>query len=126
MRNWRRLRAVELLAESRRPETIASMLGCARSSVYAWAKAWREKGLAGLREAPRSGRERSLDRRAELLLEEDDSQKKGYHSTGWTGSDAEERACEGQLPRRQRAHRPKDAEEAGFSLEATEVRARQA
>jgi transposase len=88
VRNWRRLRAVELLAEGRRPETVASMLGCARSSVYAWAKAWREKGLAGLREAPRSGRERSLDGRAELLLEgllqEGDPQKKGYRSTGWT------------------------------------------
>ena len=49
VRNWRRMRAIELLAEGRRPEVVAAALGCARSSVYAWAKAWREGGLSGLR-----------------------------------------------------------------------------
>jgi hypothetical protein len=39
VRNWRRMRAMELLAEGRRPEVVAAALGCARSSVYAWAKA---------------------------------------------------------------------------------------
>ena len=88
VRNWRRMRAIELLAEGRRPEAVAEALGCARASVYAWAKAWREMGLSGLREGSRSGRKRSLERRAELLLvellEEGDPQKRGYHSTGWT------------------------------------------
>jgi transposase len=69
VRTWRRMRAIELLAEGRSPEAVAAALGCARSSVYAWAKAWREMGLSGLREGPRSGRKRSLQRRAELLLE---------------------------------------------------------
>ncbi len=88
VRNWRRMRAIELLAEGRKPETVAEVLGCARSSVYAWAKAWREMGLRGLREEPRSGRKRSLEGRAELLLEElleeGDPQKRGYRSSGWT------------------------------------------
>ena len=88
VRNWRRMRAIELLAEGRRPEAVAAVLGCARSSVYAWAKAWRERGLSGLREEPRSGRKRSLEERAELLLEglleEGDPQRRGYRSTGWT------------------------------------------
>jgi len=87
-RNWRRMRAIELLAEGRRPEAVATVLGCARSSVYAWAKAWREMGLSGLREGSHSGRKRSLERRAELLLvellEEGDPQRRGYHSSGWT------------------------------------------
>jgi len=88
VRNWRRMRAIELLAEGRGPEAVAAVLGCARSSVYAWAKAWREMGLSGLREGSRSGRKRSLERRAELLLvellEEGDPQRRGYHSTSWT------------------------------------------
>jgi Homeodomain-like domain len=33
VRNWRRMRAIELLAEGRSPEAVAAALGCARSSV---------------------------------------------------------------------------------------------
>ena len=88
VRNWRRMRAIELLAEGRRPEAVAEALGCARSSVYAWAKAWREMGLSGLQEGPRSGRKRSLQGQAELLLEEllkeGNPQRRGYRSSGWT------------------------------------------
>jgi transposase len=88
VRRWRRMRAIELLAEGRSPEEVAAALGCARSSVYAWAKAWREMGLSGLGEGPRPGRKRSLEGRAELLLEElleeGDPQKRGYRSSGWT------------------------------------------
>jgi transposase len=82
------MRAIELLAEGRSPEALAAALGCARSSVYAWAKAWRERGLSGLREGSRSGRKRSLQGRAELLLEEllqeGDPQSRAYRSSGWT------------------------------------------
>ncbi len=88
VRNWRRMRAIELLAEGRRPEAVAAALGCSRSSVYAWAKAWREMGLSGLREGSRPGRRRSLEGRAELLLEEllqeGNPQSRGYRSSGWT------------------------------------------
>src|SRR3712207_6389352 len=56
VRTWRRMRAIELLAEERRPEAVAEALGYARASVYAWAKAWRERGLSGLQEGSRSGR----------------------------------------------------------------------
>ncbi len=88
VRTWRRMRAIELLAEGRKPEAVAEALGCARSSVYAWAKAWREMGLWGLRDEARSGRKRSLEGRAELLLEElleeGNPQSRGYHSSGWT------------------------------------------
>src|SRR5919205_959052 len=82
VRTWRRMRAIELLAEGRRPEAVAAALGCARSSVYAWDRAWREMGLSGLREGSRPGRKRSLEVRAELLmeelLEEGNPQSRGY------------------------------------------------
>ena len=88
VRTWRRMRAIELLAEGRRPEAVAEALGCARASVYAWAKAWRERGLSGLQEGSRSGRKRSLEGQAELLLEEllqeGNPQSRGYRSSGWT------------------------------------------
>jgi transposase len=88
VRTWRRMRAIELLAEGRSSEVVAAALGCARSSVYAWAKAWRERGLSGLQEGPRSGRKRSLQGRAEVLLEEllqeGNPQSRGYRSSGWT------------------------------------------
>ncbi len=88
VRTWRRMRAIELLAEGRSPEAVAAALGCARSSVYAWAKAWREVGLWGLREGSRPGRRRSLEGQAEGLLEEllkeANPQRRGYRSSGWT------------------------------------------
>ena len=88
VRNWRRMRTIELLAEGRRPEAVAAALGCARSSVYAWAKAWREMGLSGLREGRRPGRKRSLEGRADLLLgellQQANPQSRGYRSSGWT------------------------------------------
>ncbi len=89
VRTWRRMRAIELLAEGMRPEAVAEALGCcSRASVYAWAKAWRERGLSGLREGERPGRKRSLEGQAEELLEElleeGDPQRRGYRSSGWT------------------------------------------
>ncbi len=88
VRTWRRMRAIELLAEGRSPETVAAALGCSRSSVYAWAKAWREMGLSGLQEGRCSGRKRSLEGQAEVLLEElleeGEPQRRGYRSSGWT------------------------------------------
>ena len=68
---------------------MAAALGCARSSVCAWARAWPKRGLSGLGEGvPPGRRRRSLGGPAESLLEElleeGDPQSRGYHSTGWT------------------------------------------
>lgn len=90
VRHWRRYRAVLVLGEGRRPEEVAAALGCARSSVYAWAAAWEAAGLDGLREPPPPGRARTLAREggagerclAALLAEE--PQARGHHATGWT------------------------------------------
>ena len=83
VRRWRRMRAIELLAEGRSPEEAAAALGCARSSVYAWAKAWREMGLSGLGEGSRPGRKRSLEGRAENCFWKN-SWKRVIHKRGAT------------------------------------------
>lgn len=83
---WKRYRAVLLLAELG-PEDVARALGCARSSVYAWAAAWGTRGLDGLRERPRPGRPRRLGAGGEATLEgllAQDPQARGQHATGWT------------------------------------------
>ena len=87
VRSWRRLRAIQLLGSGEQPKAVAGALGCSLASIYNWAAAWRAEGLAGLQEPPRPGKPRSLDQRAEQLLEEwlaSDPQERGYHATGWT------------------------------------------
>jgi transposase len=87
VRSWRRLRAIQLLGSGEQPRAVAGALGCSLASIYNGAAAWRAEGLPGLQEPPRPGKTRSLDQRAEQLLEEwlaSDPQSKGYHATGWT------------------------------------------
>ena len=86
VRQWRRYRAVLLLSEAR-PEVVATMLGCSRASVYAWAAAWRRESLAGLRERPRNGRPARLAGAGAAALDAlvaTDPQAHGQHATGWT------------------------------------------
>ena len=86
VRQWRRYRAVLLLAE-RAPEAVAASLGCSRSSVYGWAAAYRAGGLAGLRARPRPGRPTRLGVDGAGALERllgEDPQARGRHATGWT------------------------------------------
>jgi transposase len=87
VRPWRRLRAIQLLGRGEPPKAVATVLGCSLASVYNWAATWRARGLAGLQEPVRAGKARSLDERAERLVDEwlaSDPQARGYHATGWT------------------------------------------
>jgi transposase len=87
VRRWKRYRAVLLLADGLAPPAAAKALGCAESSVYTWAKAWRAEGIAGLAEGPHRGGARRLDGGGEAALEaplEQDPQARGHHATGWT------------------------------------------
>ncbi len=87
VRHWRRLRAIQLLAEHVPPATVARVLGCSLASVYNWASAWQADRLNGLRERPRPGQSRRLDSAAEHRLStllDTDPQSRGYHATGWT------------------------------------------
>lgn len=86
VRHWRRYRAVLLLAESG-PDAVAAALGCSRASVYGWAAAWRQYGLAGLHEQPRRGRPAKLAGQGSTALTAlvaSDPQAQGQHATGWT------------------------------------------
>lgn len=87
VRCWKRYRAVLLLADGASPSAVAAALGCAVSSVYHWAKAWRDGGIANLREGPHRGAARRLDAPGEAALEAvlgHDPQARGHHATGWT------------------------------------------
>lgn len=86
-RQWRRYRAVALVAAGRRPGEVAAALGVALSSVYNWLAAWRRAGLAGLVEGPHPGMARRFDAVGERWLDAtlaSDPQARGYTSTGWT------------------------------------------
>lgn len=87
VRRWRRYQAVLLVADGKRPEEAATSLGCSRASVYSWLAAWRDHGLAGVREAPHpppiSAHTALLETLLTALLA-DDPQRHGHHTTGWT------------------------------------------
>jgi transposase len=87
VRRWRRYQAVLLLAEGQDPVAVAHTLRCSRASVYAWAAAWRDDGIAGLADAPHGGGWVKLDAAGETLLTEllaTDPQAHGHQATGWT------------------------------------------
>lgn len=86
-RQWRRYRAVELVAEGHRPHEVATVLGVAHSSVYNWLAAWRQAGAAGLAEGPHPGMVRRFDAAGERWLDAtlaSDPQAQGYQAPGWT------------------------------------------
>jgi transposase len=87
VRRWRRYQAVLLLAEGQAPTTVAHTLRCSRASVYAWAAAWRQHGVAGLTEGDHGGGKVKLDAAGEAALTEllgTDPQTRGHQATGWT------------------------------------------
>jgi transposase len=87
VRRWRRYQAVLLLAAGQAPALVAQTLGCSRASVYAWAAAWRQEGVAGLREGDHGGGRVTLDAAAEALLTgllATNPQRRGYQAAGWT------------------------------------------
>jgi hypothetical protein len=60
-----RCRLILRLARPDRPSTVqvANEFGCSRNTVILWRTRYLEHGLAGLRDAPRSGRPRSFSPR---------------------------------------------------------------
>jgi transposase len=87
LRRWRRYQAVLLLADGEPPGRVATALGCAVSSIYNWAAAWRRDGIGGLHEGDHGGGKPILDAAGVAALEgllEQDPQTRGHHATGWT------------------------------------------
>ena len=86
VRRWKRVRAL-LRADGLTVEAVASTLGCSQASVYAWTAAWRQHGVAGLREGDHGGGQVKVDAVAESMLQRllaTDPQACGHQATGWT------------------------------------------
>jgi transposase len=78
---------IRLLHLGYKPEEIAEMQAVSKPTVYAWFKRWREKGLEGLANKPKSGRPLKADDEYSLkLLEviEKEPSELGYDFTIWT------------------------------------------
>ena len=87
VRRWKRVRALLLRADGLTVEAVASTLGCSQASVYAWTAAWRQHGVAGLREGDHGGGQVTVDAVAESMLQRllaTDPQACGHQATGWT------------------------------------------
>ena len=87
VRRWKRVRALLLRADGLTVEAVASTLGCSQASVYAWTAAWRQHGVAGLREGDHGGGQVKVDAVAESMLPRllaTDPQACGHQATGWT------------------------------------------
>jgi len=81
-----RARIIRLLHKGYKPEEIAELLAISRGQVYWWHKRWREEGLNGLSDKPRSGRPPVGDEAYRAQLEEvldTDPQELGYAFTVW-------------------------------------------
>jgi transposase len=87
VRRWKRVRALLRRADGLTVEAVASTLGCSQASVYAWTAAWRQHGVAGLREGDHGGGQVKVDAVAESMLQRllaTDPQACGHQATGWT------------------------------------------
>lgn len=84
----RRLRAVLLLGAGQHPEAVAVAVDASESSIYAWAKAWRQGGLTALDDV-HGGTPFLLDASARRLLADllaVAPTVHGYRRTVWTAS----------------------------------------
>src|SRR5260221_8261961 len=87
VREWRRYRAVLLAGEGGTAPEIAETLQVSEASIYNWLAAWRDKGLAGLREGVHPGLAPRLDAAGLVWLDallRRDPQAYGYTLSGWT------------------------------------------
>jgi transposase len=66
----KRINALQLLSDQLAPGVIAQRLGVARSTVYAWLKAFMQHGVAALKYGPKSGRKAKLDQAQLVTLKQ--------------------------------------------------------
>lgn len=87
VRRWKRYRALLLRGDGLSVPAVARTLGCSQASIYAWTAAWRQAGVAGLREGEHRGGPVKLGPAAEARLTDllaSDPQAHGHRATGWT------------------------------------------
>jgi len=79
--------ALRLLHKGYKPEQVAELVAIRANTIWTWHRRWREEGLAGLQDQPRSGRPRKATAEYCHVLEEtlnSDPANYGYSFTVWT------------------------------------------
>jgi putative transposase len=83
----RRATAVQMLHLGIGMETVTQVLGVADNAVYEWHERWREEGLEGLANRPKSGRPRKTSEAYWQVVEkalDTDPEEYGYLFSIWT------------------------------------------
>ena len=86
LRVRQRANIIRLLHLGQKAQEIAPLLAIQPSQVYYWHKRWREEGLEGLRDKPRSGRPPLTDEEYRQILAQtiaQNPQELGYAFTVW-------------------------------------------
>jgi transposase len=86
LRVRQRATIIRMLHLGQKPQAVAELLSIQPSKVYYWHKRWREAGVEGLGDRPRSGRPQAADERYRQILAqtiEQDPQELGYAFTVW-------------------------------------------
>jgi transposase len=79
--------AIRLLHKGYKPEQVAELVAITANTIWMWHRRWREGGVAGLQDQPRSGRPRKATEPYCRALEEtlnSDPASYGYSFTVWT------------------------------------------
>ena len=86
LRVRQRATIIRMLHLGQKPQEIAALLSIQPSKVYYWHKRWREEGIEGLADRPRSGRPKAADaqyRQRLAQVMEQDPHDLGYAFTVW-------------------------------------------
>jgi len=79
--------AIRLLHKGYKPDEAAEMVAISANTIWMWHRRWRESGIGGLQDQPRSGRPRKATAEYCRVLEEalnSDPANYGYSFTVWT------------------------------------------
>jgi transposase len=82
-----RATAIHLLSLGHKPKDVANMMAVSASTVYGWHRRWREGGIEGVVNRPKSGRKPTADaaycKQLKQIVDKD-PQQLGYDFTMWT------------------------------------------
>lgn len=79
--------AIRLLHKGYKPEQVAELVAIRANTIWVWHRRWREEGISGLQDQPRSGRPRKATAEYCRVLEEtlnNEPASYGYSFTVWT------------------------------------------
>jgi transposase len=84
VRLWERATIIMELAAGRAKQEIAELLGIARQTVLHWEQRFLEQGMAGLKDAPRSGRPRTIGPEQIAQIVQKTTHETPVDSTHWS------------------------------------------